>query len=144
MSDLEARKAAALAKKSAAEARISASESARAAEAEVAALERDASDAEALAAAVEKHGPQGTHVRVVPSLLGAIIVKRPTGAAFRKFQDSAKADSVAFEKLVRPCIVSPDAATVDRIFDEQPALLGMCADAVVQLAGARKEELAGK
>lgn len=141
---LEERKAAASAKKAAADARIAASEASRAEEAEIAALEREADDAEALASATEKHGAVGTHIAVVPTLLGCIIVKRPNGAAFRKFQDSAKADSVAFEKLVRPCIVFPSADRVDVIFEQQPATLGRCADAVVQLAGARKEELAGK
>lgn len=141
---LEERKAAALAKKAAADARIASAEAAASAEAEVAALERDAADAEALADATEKHGAVGSHIAVVPTILGCIIVKRPNGAAFRKFQDSAKADSVAFDKLVRPCIVFPSADRVDRIFDEQPATLGRCADAVVQLAGARREELAGK
>jgi hypothetical protein len=144
VTDLETRLEAARQRKAAAEARTAAAEAAAAELAVVEAAEREAEDADALAAAVEKHGAVGTHLAIVQTSLGAVIVKRPNGAAYRKWQDAAKYDCVSLEKLVRPCIVSPDATKVDRIFDVLPATLTLVANAVVELAGARNAELSAK
>lgn len=144
MSELETRLEAARKRKADADAKAAAAEAAQADEAAVDAAEREATDAEALAAAIEKYGPVGAKLAVVASDMGAIIVKRANGGAYRKWQDTSKFDCVSLEKLVRPCIVSPTAERVDRIFDELPATLSRVANAVVELAGARSAELAGK
>lgn len=101
-------------------------------------------DAPAIAAAEEKHGAPGVGTVVVETRLGAVVVKRPHAAIFRKFADKASTKSADVEALIRPCVVYPDAAALDRILDEQPAVLTRIADAVVVLGGAATAERSGK
>lgn len=139
--DLNARLEAARKRKADAEARAAAAEAERASLAAVEAAEREASDAEARVAAAEKHGDK---ITCIDTDMGVVIVKRPNGAAYHKWQDAAKFDTVALKKLVYPCLVYPHADVFDRILDALPATLTRVANAVVELAGARSAELAGK
>jgi len=69
-----------------------------------------------------------------------VILRRPSSIHYKRFRDKGKANTIAFEKLVRPCVVHPDATAFDRILDEEPGTLDRCASAVVELAGFRDEE----
>jgi hypothetical protein len=119
---------------------------AKAAAAETAALadaeERALADDLAFAEAEDAHG--AGKIARVETALGAVIVKRPSQPAYRKFQDSAKATTLEFEKLVRPCLVYPTDAALDRILEEQPGVLAELATAVARLAGTRIESNSGK
>jgi hypothetical protein len=144
VNEIEERVAAARARKAAADTRRTEAEAAAMSLADVEKLEREAADAEAVADAIGKHGAVGSKIAVVDTDMGCVIVKRSGSALFRRFQDQGKFDTGAFDKLVRPCVVHPDAARLDAILDELPATLSRLANAVVELAGARSAELAGK
>lgn len=141
---LKERQAAARARKRAAEERREAMRSARELPAEVEADEIEARDEEAIADAEEKHGSIGKKIRVIRTELGCVILKRPHPASYKKFRDKAETDTVAFEKLVRPCVVYPDAVALDLILDELAGVLDRCANAVVELAGFRQKEAGPK
>ncbi len=103
---------------------------------------REMADLEALVAASEKHGAR--RVRAVETAEGDIIIKRPNHMHYRRFVDAEDAKSDELERLVRSCIVYPSADQVDRIFEELPATLNVVASAIVQMAGHRAENVAGK
>lgn len=111
---------------------------------EIESEERAIRDREALAKAEVEHGPVGRKLAVVRSAVGDVIVKRSNPLHFRRFQDSGKTTTDELERLVRPCLVYPDAPTFDRWLDEQPALMLRCADAICVLAGVRAKEVEGK
>lgn len=99
---------------------------------------------EAIDEAEQKIGAVGKKIAVVNTDLGAIIVKRPHAATFRKFQDRGKTDTESFYELVKPSLVYPALEGFERICEELPATLMRCANAVAALAGVRMEEVAGK
>jgi hypothetical protein len=144
MSDTDDRLAKARARKAAAEAARANAETQAASTAEIEQLEREAADAEAITDAICKLGAVGSEIAVVETDMGAIIVKRASSGNFRRFQDQAKFDTASIDKLVRPCFVYPDHATIDRILDRLPATLPRLGDAVVLLAGARASDQAAK
>ncbi len=108
----------------------------------VEAAEREAADEEAIAKAEEEHGAK--KIDHVNTDLGCVIVKRPNAVLFKRFQDKGQTKSQELEKLVRPCVIHPDHAMLDRIFDEYPATLAAVANCVCILAGVRTEEMEGK
>ncbi len=138
--DIQARLAAAKAKK----AEIEAKRNRVSAEEQLAKLERECAEQEALAELEDAKGKVGSHLAVVETEMGMIVVERPHVANFRKFQDAGKFTAEALEKLARPCVVYPDKAKFDQIITEYPGVLIATADAVVELAGARKREQTGK
>ncbi len=111
---------------------------------EVEAEEIGARDEEAIADAEDAHGAVGKKIFVVRTDLGCVILKRPHPAHYKKFRDKGEGDTVAFERLVRPSVVYPDAVKLDLIFDELAGVLDRCANAVVELAGFRAKEVSGK
>jgi parvulin-like peptidyl-prolyl isomerase len=108
----------------------------------VEAEERAALDEEALFVAEREHGRE--KIATVETDLGMIILKRANPIHFKRFQDSESVKTIDIERLVRPCVVYPDATRFDAICDELPATLTRCADRVATLAGVRAKELAGK
>jgi len=111
---------------------------------EVEAEEIAARDEEAIADAEAKHGAVGKKILVVHTDLGCVILTRPNPAAYKKFRDKGDNDTVAFERLVRPCVLHPDAVAMDLVLDELAGVLDRCANAVVELAGFRAKEVSGK
>ena len=105
--------------------------------------QRALADDEALDKLEAEYGKVGRAIQIVRSDVGAVIVKRPHMAVFRRFQDDPK-DTTALEKLVRPCVLHPSKPEFDRMCEELPFLLQQCADAVVVLAGVRTEETRAK
>ena len=99
-------------------------------------------DAPAIEKAELEHGAD--KIATVVTRLGAVVLKRPHSASYRRFQDQASSKSEDVIKLVRPCVVYPTAAELDRILDEQPGVLARLADAVATLADAAQEERRGK
>ena len=83
-------------------------------------------------------------IATIVTRLGAVVLKRPHSASYRRFQDQASSKSEDVIKLVRPCVVYPASAELDRILDEQPGVLARLADAVATLADAAQEERRGK
>lgn len=112
--------------------------------AEVEAKEFALRDAPHVAAAEEAHGAPGVGTMTVETRLGVVVVKRPHAAVFRRFADKASTKSADVEELVRKCVVYPDAAALDTILAELPAVLTRIADAVVILGGAATAERSGK
>jgi hypothetical protein len=105
--------------------------------------QRALADDEALERLELEHGPAGKAIDIVRTDVGAVIVRRPHMAVFRRFQDDSK-DTAALEKLVRPCVLHPSKAEFDRMCEELPFTLQRCADAVCTLAGIRKEDIKAK
>lgn len=72
--------------------------------------------------------------------VGAVIVKRPHLATYRRFQESGKADFKTFDQLLKPCLLYPGKAEFDALCELMPALHTICCDTIVRLSGhARKE-----
>ena len=141
---LEERRAKAKERKRAATAKREAMRAERELPEAVEAEEIAALDEEAIADAEAEHGGVGKKILVVHTDLGCVILKRPGPAHYKKFRDKGDGDTVAFERLVRPSIVYPDAVKVDLIFDQLAGVLDRCANAVVELAGFRAREVSGK
>lgn len=90
-------------------------------------------------------GPQGSHIMVLRSEVGTVIVKRPHRATFQRFQDKGTVKTADLEGLVKPSLLHPkDKALFDSMVDQLPALLGRCANACCTLAGVRTEEINAK
>lgn len=111
-------------------------------EAEEATEARDADAEEAMLAAETEYGVG--RVARVDTDRGAVVLKSPHSATYRKFRDEGKSNTAAFEKLVRPCVLFPSKEKFDALCDELPATLERCANAVVTLAGFRAETVEGK
>lgn len=109
---------------------------------ELASIEREMKDVEAITKAYESHAPG--ELAIVHTELGVVIVKRPHPAKYNRFRDEAKSTTDAFEKLVGGSIVHPSQAEFDALVEKLPAVLDRAANAVVDLAGFRETELAGK
>jgi hypothetical protein len=112
--------------------------------AQIEAEERGLADDKAIAEAEEKYGPIGKKIAVVPTDLGAVIVKKPHHVLFKRFQDSQEATHEEFEKLIRPCVVYPDRARFDTLLEELPASTIRIANACAVLAGVKMKEATGK
>lgn len=98
----------------------------------------------ALDDAIEKHGEVGTHLAVIETAKGMVILKRASSMKFRRFQDKGNANSEDVMALVRPCVVWPSPGELDVILEELPATLVRMASAVIALAGQGAGELAKK
>lgn len=109
---------------------------------ELAAIERELKDVEAITKAYEKHAK--SELGIVHTELGVVIVRRPHAAKYNRFRDEAKSTTDAFEKLVGGSIVHPSQTEFDALVEKLPAVLDRAANAVVDLAGFRETELAGK
>lgn len=144
MSDLDARLAAAKAAKAEIEKRRAKSAEERASVDAVAQAEREVKELAALEKFEEEIGPLGTHLAIVETSAGRVILKRPAVAVFRRFQDKGDFKSQALAMLVDPCVVYPDKSAFDTLCEELPAVLTVCADAVCMLAGARAQSVSGK
>jgi hypothetical protein len=101
-------------------------------------------DAPHVAKAEEDHGPIGVKIAVLETDLGAIIVKRPNHLHYRRYQNKGASSVEDLWALVRPCLVYPSAAEVEKILEELPGKLLPLANRVVELAGHREEELTKK
>ena len=144
VASLEERRKIAKSRKRAAEERRAEMRAKRELPDEVEAEEIAALDEEAIAEAEDEYGAVGKKILVVYSDLGCVILKRPNPALYKKFRDKGDGDTVAFERLVRPSVVYPDAVALDLILDELAGVLDRCANAVVELAGFRGKEVSGK
>lgn len=140
--DLDARLAAARAKKNEAAEKRTALEVEGAKLHEVEAAERDARDEVAISEAEERFGAK--KIAVVRTEVGCVIVKRPHPLIYKKFRDRGELKTTDLEKLVRACLVHPDGNALDKVFEEEPAALDRAANCVVELAGFRAKENAGK
>lgn len=134
-----------------AEAALAPHEAARAQRAELAAYrrtveakERAIKDAPEIERAEAEHGPIGEKIAVIETDMGAIVIKRPEPAVFKRFQDKGATKTDDLLALVKPCLVYPDAKRLGTILDALPATLSRLADEAVTLAGLRAKEVSGK
>ncbi len=105
---------------------------------ELAAAKRQLADEEAYDKAVSEHG--ASNIERVDTVRGLVIVKRPTGALFRKFADSEKSDLQAAEQFVMPCRVYPSAEEFGRWIDQTPGIILDIVLACSALAGSKKAQ----
>jgi hypothetical protein len=99
-------------------------------------------DDEAYEAAQREFGARA--VRIVRTDEGAVVVRRPHIAAFRKFQDNGEFTSDVTEEFVRASLVYPSKPELEKILRLQPAALTRIASVCVELAGFRASELKAK
>jgi hypothetical protein len=104
--------------------------------------QRGLAEDEALAAAQTQYGARA--VRLINTEAGAIIVRRPHIAAFRKFQDSGELKSDQAEELVKASLVYPSKPEFDRLMRDLPGCLTQAASVCVELAGFRSAEVRTK
>ncbi len=113
-------------------------------EEQIALEERRLKETQALADLEAQHGKVGKEIDLVPSDVGAVIVKRPTMNVYRRFQDSGTNETKDLENLVRPCILYPSRAEFDNMIERLPMLLTHVADTCVVLAGLRAKQIKSK
>lgn len=90
-----------------------------------------------------------SRVVMIKTPAGPVVLSRGPEAAFKSFMSACEAagknktvpDSV-FRKFVYPTVRYP--ASAEEFFTESPATLYFCADQLVKLYGAKREEDAGK
>lgn len=104
--------------------------------------QREELEAAELEAAEEKHGAK--RVALVPTDLGAVIVKAAHEAHVRKWQDKGGSSTEDFDRLIHPCLLYPSRGDYVRMLSEQPLLRIPVAKAILKLAGAKLDEQAGK
>jgi hypothetical protein len=109
---------------------------------------RALADDEAIERLEGEHGPVGKKLTVVRTRLGAVVLKKPTNAAWRKHLDEqlklGHADTTATEKLVRQCRVYPDVAAFEEILDEYPGSAQAFYGAAALLAKGGADETSSK
>lgn len=110
---------------------------------ELAEVELQITDEQALQSAIKEHGKLGQRVHAIYTPLGAVIVKRPSRAAYREYQ-AAEDRFEGQDVLVHACLVYPDHARYERIVNEYPAIQGQLAGAIALLAGIALEVTASK
>jgi hypothetical protein len=103
--------------------------------------EQAAQDEPHISKAESELGTKGRHFAVVETDLGVVIRKRPKALIFRKFQDSGKSTTTAFEGLVSKSLYYPSPGRFAELCEEIPYLITKCADVVSYLAGVRKRDL---
>lgn len=112
-------------------------------QAELAEAKLALTDEQELQKAIKEHGKLGDRVHAIYTPLGAVIVKRPTRAAYREYQ-AADDRFEGQDVLVHACLVHPDHAGYEKIVDEYPAIQGQLAGAIALLAGIQLETTATK
>ena len=119
----------------------------------IAAEEQALKDETALVDAEQEHGPSfvfgeddpGTRkLAVVKTSLGMVFVSRAAPIIFQRFIRTGKTGEKELSELVFPNLTYPTKTRFTQMLDEQPALLARCANAIVEMAGARSQEIAGK
>lgn len=110
--------------------------------AQIEALQREVEDEEAIAKAEDKLGKD--KIAVVPTPMGAVIVKRPNHMHYRRFISLKDPSADDAERLVLNALVHPSRAAFQAIAEELPAIPVIAAGAVVDLAAGRKSEVTGK
>jgi hypothetical protein len=111
-------------------------------EEQIAAEERGLADDKRFAELQQEYGARS--VKLIRTSAGAIVVRRPHIAAFRKFQDTGNLNSDATEEFVKSCLLHPSKPEFDKFMREQPGALVKIASVCVELAGFRSEELGKK
>jgi hypothetical protein len=101
-------------------------------------IEQKAADIAAWTDAKKKHGFR--RVALIETEMGAIIVKAPHEVSYKEWQDSELKGTISLEKLALPCVIYPAQARLDKILSDYPATTGRLADAVVALAGFRRDD----
>lgn len=115
--------------------------------AELAAAKRQREEAEILSDLETKHGALGRRIARLDTQGGMVVLKRPVDMAYRRFterQNNGKFSLEECDKLVRLCLLHPDPARFTTIVEEEPAVLVRATNKLLDLAGTRKDEDAGK
>lgn len=89
-----------------------------------------------------EHGARA--VAIIRTEAGAVIVRRPHIAAYRKFQDRGALTSDSAEELVKSCLLHPSKPELDKVLRLIPGVLVTLASACVELAGHRTADLGAK
>lgn len=84
------------------------------------------------------------NVRLLRFDSGAVIIRKPHIAAYRKFSDSENVNNEAAEAYVKSCLLYPSKPEFDRIMRDFPGLLPKCAKHASELAGFRAADIQGK
>ncbi len=91
----------------------------------------------------ELEGERGTDYDVVVCRLGAVALRKPSAAQWKKFQ-TAKDPREGAETMVRGCLLYPSKTEFNSILDDQPAALESFAMTCASLAGQDVQRLTGK
>lgn len=100
------------------------------------------SDDESRASMTEKFGPGG--FAEVATLQGAIFLRPPAQAVFKRFQDEASFKYDDLLKFVQPCVEIPPLSEFNTRLAALPAVLVRCSGALLALAGSEATELQKK
>lgn len=99
---------------------------------------------EAITAAIAEHGPVGDKIGILETRLGVVIVKRANHLHWNRFASLKDIKPADCDRLIRSCLVYPDAATWEAWSEEQPAIPPQVVLVIGELAGLRAEEVSGK
>lgn len=106
--------------------------------------EQDAHDVVEIEKLEKEHGI--ANIKVVRTLLGAIVVTPPNNVLWKRIQDKPKdkdgnpdISHEDIELLVRKCVVYPDQSRFSHMTDERVGILNQCTEAVLDLGNAKRE-----
>ncbi|MEM9075162.1 MAG: hypothetical protein AAGE52_42080 [Myxococcota bacterium] len=106
-------------------------------------MEREAKEAEAIAELEAEHGAD--RIAVVRTRVGCVVVKRPHAVTYKKFRDVGSFKFAALEQLVATNLLYPALRSdLDKITQQQPAVIEKAAGAIIRLAGYHTEEVTEK
>lgn len=99
--------------------------------------------------ALKSKTPGTLHLLEYDNGKSAVVAKQPPEAEWRRLVEASTGDkggsrARALVTFTRACIVWPDADSLDRIFEERPALLERFGDALTDIAGAAEKIVAKK
>lgn len=104
--------------------------------------ERALKEDQAFDSFAREHGARS--VAIIRTEAGAVILRRPHIAAFRKFQDAGGLTSDTAEELVKASLLYPSKPELDKILRLLPGILTSLASTCVELSGFRNLELKAK
>lgn len=108
-------------------------------------LEQQLTDNAAIMKAEAELGTQGVHFGCVTVPDGRVLIlKRVAYARHREFQEKTDTSTDDLEGLVEEHVYYPEFKAYDRMQEEFPGLLQVCAKVLAKLSGALAEEAAKK
>lgn len=82
-----------------------------------------------------KYGPRGVKWDVANTVAGPVIVMRPSGAEYKRFDDSEKTGSAEIERFMFPLVLHPAKSVFERMYEDQPAIAVDIVTVIAALAG---------
>lgn len=113
-------------------------------DAEIERVQREIDIANRVKEVSEKHGEPGKAFAYVTTPDGAVFLKKPSGTAFKAFQDIENPRTNELLGFIQGHLLEMTVAQFKELFDKWPAILVPCSEALASLAGVGQVAYVGK